>query len=151
VMMGAMMQDFERGTGNWQAEPLAVGPAFVLAHGALEQAVLIAEGLVVDEARMRANLDASGGLIMAEAVMMRLAPALGRETAHHLVQEACDLARMEGIPLAEALHRKPEIAARFTAEVLCAMTDPLSYLGSTDAFIDRVLARAAPYLASAPA
>lgn len=145
VMMGAMAQDFERGTGNWQAEPLVVAPAFVLAHGALEQAVMTAEGLVVDEARMRENLGVSGGLIMAEAVMMRLAPALGREAAHHLVAEACDLARREGTGLAEALDRMPEIAARFDGEALRAMTDPLSYLGSTEAFIDRVLARAAPF------
>jgi 3-carboxy-cis,cis-muconate cycloisomerase len=146
VMMGAMMQDFERGTGNWQAEPLAVGPAFVLAHGALEQAIGIAEGIVVDEAQMRRNLGASGGLIMAEAVMMRLAPALGREAAHHVVQEACDLARAEGIPLAAALARRPEVAVRFDDATLREMTDPLSYLGSAEAFIDRVLERARPFL-----
>ncbi|WP_456307404.1 lyase family protein [Paeniroseomonas aquatica] len=77
-MLAAMAQDQERGTGPWQTEPLAVGQAFLLAHGALAQARVLAEGLTVDVARMQRNLDSTGGLIVAEQVMMGLAPALGR-------------------------------------------------------------------------
>ena len=36
---------------------------------------------------MRENLDATGGLIASEAVMMALAPHLGRDRAHDLVSE----------------------------------------------------------------
>ena len=90
LMQGAMAHDHERATGPWQAELLALPQAFVLTHGALLHARAVAEGLVVDAGRMRHNLELSGGLIMAEAVMMGLAPALGRGEAHHVVQHACD-------------------------------------------------------------
>src|SRR6185437_455138 len=78
VMMGAMAQDHERATGPWQAEALVIPQAFVLTHGALLHTRAIGEGMVVDAERMRANLDISHGLIVSEAVMMGLAPVLGR-------------------------------------------------------------------------
>lgn len=140
-VMAAMAQDQERGTGPWQAEPLAVGQAFLLAHGALAQARVLAEGLTVDAARMRRNLDATGGSIVAEAVMMGLAPTLGRDQAHHVVHHACDLALAEGITLAEALGRDPAVARRLPAAEIARLTEPSGYLGSADAFVDRVLAR----------
>jgi 3-carboxy-cis,cis-muconate cycloisomerase len=140
-VLAAMAQDLERATGPWQAEPLAVPQAFLLAHGALSHALTIGEGLVVDPARMRANLDSTGGLIMAEAVMMGLAPALGRGEAHHVVNQACDAALAERIPLAEALLRDPGVAAKLARAEVERLTDPASYLGAAGAFVDRVLAR----------
>ena len=140
-VLAAMAQDLERGTGPWQAEPLAVPQAFLLAHGALSQALAIAEGLVVDAARMRRNLDVTGGLIVAEAVMMGLAPALGRGEAHHVVNKACDVALAEGIPLTEALLRDQKVAAKLPRAEIERLTDPAGYLGAAGAFVDRVLAR----------
>jgi len=140
-VLAAMAQDLERGTGPWQAEPLAVPQAFLLAHGALAQALTIAEGLVVDADRMRRNLNSTGGLIVAEAVMMGLAPALGRGEAHHVVNHACDVALAEGIPLAEALLRDPGVAATLPRTEIERLTDPARYLGASGAFIDRVLSR----------
>lgn len=142
LIQGAMAQDHERATGPWQAEPLAIGPGFVLAHGALCHARAIAEGMVVDAARMRANLDLTGGQIVAEAVMMGLAPVLGREAAHHVVKHACDLALAERITLAEALARDSAVASRLDAAAMAALVDPARYLGSAGAFVDRVVARA---------
>jgi 3-carboxy-cis,cis-muconate cycloisomerase len=106
------------------------------------QARFLAEGLQVDAARMRANLEATHGMIMGEAVMMRLAPILGRGEAHHKVNDACDAVRAEGITLAAALSRIPAIAARLDTAAVEAMTDPSSYLGSAGDFTDRVVARA---------
>jgi 3-carboxy-cis,cis-muconate cycloisomerase len=140
VMQGAMAQDHERATGPWQAEMLALPQCFVLAHGALLHTRAIAEGMVVDAARMRRNLDATGGLIVAEAVMMGLAPHLGRGEAHHVVKHACDAALAEGIPLAAALAREASVTAVLDADAIAKLVDPASYLGSTDAFIDRALA-----------
>lgn len=140
-MLAAMAADQERGTGPWQAEPLALPQAFTLAHGALIQAIVIAEGLVVDGARMRRNLDASGGLIMAEAVMMALAGIVGRGAAHEAVNQACDAALAEAIPLAEALRRDACTRAALDDEAIARLTDPANYLGMTEAFIDRVVAR----------
>jgi 3-carboxy-cis,cis-muconate cycloisomerase len=143
VMQGAMAQDHERATGPWQAEALALPQAFVLAHGALLHTRTIAEGLVVDAARMRANLDITHGLIVSEAVMMGLAPVIGRGEAHHVVKHACDVALGEKIPLADALQRDPVVAARLDRAAIERLIDPANYLGSTQGFIDRVIAAAA--------
>jgi 3-carboxy-cis,cis-muconate cycloisomerase len=146
-MLGAMAQDHERATGPWQAEALALPQAFVLTHGALLHARAIAEGLVVDAKRMRRNLDLTNGLIVAEAVMMGLAPVLGRSEAHHVVKHACDVALADGIGLAEALERDPAVSQRLDRPAIERLTDPASYLGSAQAFIDRVLAAARSQMA----
>jgi 3-carboxy-cis,cis-muconate cycloisomerase len=142
VMLGAMAQDHERATGPWQGEALAIPQAFVLTHGALLHARSIAEGMVVDPERMRGNLNLTHGLIVAEAVMMGLAPHLGREAAHHVVKHACDVALTERLPLADALGRDPAVSARLDRAAIDRLTDPASYLGSANAFVDRVLAAA---------
>jgi 3-carboxy-cis,cis-muconate cycloisomerase len=143
VMLGAMAQDHERATGPWQSEALAIPQAFVLTHGALLHARAIAEGMVVDAERMRRNLDLTHGLIVAEAVMMGLAPNLGRGEAHHVVRRACDVALAERLSLTDALQRDPVVASRFDRAAIERMTDPASYLGSTQAFVDRIMAAAA--------
>ena len=142
VMQGAMAADQERATGPWQAEPLALPQCFVLAHDAAQHARSIAEGVVVDAARMRRNLEATGGMIMAEAVMMGLAPELGRESAHHAVKHACDTALAEGMGLADALEREREISGKLDRGAIERLTEPANYLGSAQAFTDRVLAEA---------
>jgi 3-carboxy-cis,cis-muconate cycloisomerase len=147
VMLGAMAQDHERATGPWQGEALALPQAFVLTHGALLHARAIAEGMVVDTQRMRRNLDLTHGLIVAEAVMMGLAPVLGRGEAHHVVKHACDIALAERLPLADALLRDPAVASRLDRAAIELMTDPAAYLGCAPAFVDRVLAAVAGTLA----
>ncbi|MBV8704101.1 MAG: adenylosuccinate lyase family protein [Acetobacteraceae bacterium] len=142
LMQGAMAQDHERGTGPWQAEMLALPQAFLLAHGALVHARAIAEGLVVDAGRMRRNLDLTGGLVVAEAVMMGLAPHLGREAAHHVVADACAAALRDGVPLAEALARESSVTDRLDRAAIERLTEPAGYLGSAGAFVDRVVAAA---------
>src|SRR5262249_17840815 len=79
LMLDAMVQDFERATGPWHVEWMAVPESFILTAGSLAQGKFLAAGLVVDESRMRKNLDLTQGLIVAEAVMMGLAPHLGRQ------------------------------------------------------------------------
>ena len=79
LMLDAMIQDFERATGPWHAEWIALPDSFVLSAGALHQAKFMLGGLIVDERQMRKNLDLTSGLIVAEAVMMGLAPHLGRQ------------------------------------------------------------------------
>ena len=142
VMQGAMAQDHERATGPWQAEALALPQAFVLTHGALLHTRAIAEGMVVDAARMRANLDLTHGLIVSEAVMMGLAPVLGRGEAHHIVKRACDIALTEKVSLADALAREPSVSGRLDRAAIEKLIDPANYLGSAQGFIDRVLAAA---------
>ena len=140
VMQGAMAQDHERATGPWQAEALALPQAFVLTHGALQHTRAIAEGMVVDAARMRANLELTHGLIVSEAVMMGLARVTGRGDAHHVVKHACDVALTEEISLADALARDPTVSARLDRAAIENLINPANYLGSAQGFIDRVIA-----------
>jgi 3-carboxy-cis,cis-muconate cycloisomerase len=142
VMQGAMAQDHERATGPWQAEALVLPQAFLLTHGALLHAQAIAEGMVVDVARMRANLGLTHGLIVSEAVMMGLAPMLGRGEAHHVVKQACDVALTENIALADALARDAAVSSRFDRVAIETLIDPANYLGAAQGFIDQVLAAA---------
>jgi 3-carboxy-cis,cis-muconate cycloisomerase len=140
VMQGAMAQDHERATGPWQAEALVLPQAFLLTHGALLHTRAIAQGMVVDAGRMRANLDITHGLIVSEAVMMGLAPVIGRGEAHHVVKHACDVALTQKIPLADALERDPTVSSRLDRAAIEKLIDPANYLGSAQGFIDRVIA-----------
>ncbi|EEB94364.1 hypothetical protein MPER_06834, partial [Moniliophthora perniciosa FA553] len=85
----AMVSDLERASGPWHLEWSCVPEAFCAASGALKQTEFVLDGLVVDTQRMLQNLDMSKGLIVGEAIMMGLAPSLGRNAAHDVVYEAC--------------------------------------------------------------
>src|SRR5499427_2560620 len=140
LMLDAMVQDFERATGPWHAEWMAIPESFVLTAGALHQAKFALGGLVVDAARMAKNLDLSRGLIVAEAVMMGLAPHLGRQDAHDLVYDACRIANDKGITLADALAADPRVSARIDRSTIERLTSPKNYLGQAGEMVDRVLA-----------
>jgi 3-carboxy-cis,cis-muconate cycloisomerase len=140
VMLGALVQEHERATGGWQSERLVFAQTFVLTAGALAHARAVAEEMTVDAARMRANLDAGGGLIMAEAIATALTPALGRAAAHEAVERACKRAIEESKPLRDVVMADPDIRSRLSESEIRRVTDPSSYLGSAGAFVDRVAA-----------
>lgn len=138
--LDAMEADFERATGPWHVEWSAIPEAFVLTAGALHQANFMLAGLEVNVDRMRRNLDVSQGLIMAEAVMMGLAPALGRTVAHDVVYDACRKAIQDGGHLRDALLADAKIAARMDPAEVERLLEPGNYLGAAGEMIDRVLA-----------
>jgi len=142
LMLDAMVQDFERATGPWHAEWMAIPESFVLTAGALHQARFALGGLIVDEKRMADNLDISRGLIVAEAVMMGLAPAIGRQEAHDVVYDACRVANDKGVTLAEALAADQRVASRIDRATIDSLTSPRNYLGLAPEMVDRVLASA---------
>ncbi|UFZ05079.1 3-carboxy-cis,cis-muconate cycloisomerase [Bradyrhizobium ontarionense] len=139
LMLDAMVQDFERATGPWHAEWMAIPESFVLTAGALHQAKFALGGLIVDEKRMADNLDISRGLIVAEAVMMGLAPQIGRQQAHDVVYDACRVVNEKGGTLADALAANPEVAGRIDRATIDRLTSPRNYLGLAPAMVDRVL------------
>ncbi len=141
LMLDAMVQDFERATGPWHIEWIALPESFILTAGALAQAKFMLEGLVVDPERMRVNLEATGGLIVAEAVMMGLAPKMGRQTAHDLVYDACREALTSRKTLFQVLDKLPAVKAALDSAALKKLCDPANYLGASAAMTDRVLAR----------
>jgi 3-carboxy-cis,cis-muconate cycloisomerase len=140
LMLDATVQDFERATGPWHAEWMAIPESFVLTAGALHQAKFALGGLIVDEARMTANLDISRGLIVAEAVMMGLAPDIGRQEAHDVVYDACRVANEKGMTLADALSADPRVSAHIDRATIDRLTSPENYLGLAPEMVDRVLA-----------
>src|SRR6476469_8421107 len=140
LMLDAMVQDFERATGPWHAEWMAIPESFVLTAGALHQAKFALAGLIVDERKMAENLDISRGLIVAEAVMMGLAPEIGRQQAHDVVYDACRLANEKGLTLADALSADPQVSARIDSATIDRLTSPGNYLGLAPEMVDRVLA-----------
>ncbi len=139
LALDAMVSDFERATGPWHVEWIALPESFLYAAGALHQAEFMMGGLIVDPARMAKNLDMTHGLIVAEAVMMGLAPHTGRTEAHDLVYDACRLAIESDRPLCDVLLETPAVAGPLGEAKLRALTDPANYLGAVQAMIDRVL------------
>ena len=142
LMLDAMIHDFERATGPWHAEWIAIPESFVLTAGALHQAKFALGGLIVDERQMAKNLDLSRGLIVAEAVMMGLAPQIGRQQAHDVVYAACRSVNEKGGSLADALAANPEISGRIDAATMKRLTAPGNYLGQAPQMVERVLASA---------
>jgi 3-carboxy-cis,cis-muconate cycloisomerase len=140
LMLDAMAADHERATGPWHLEWAALPQAFLAASGALHQGRFMLEGLIVDAGRMRRNLDLTGGLIVAEAVMMALAAHTGRQVAHDVVYGACRAALDKGSTLLAELERNGEVTKHLDKARLAELTDPAGYLGSTQAMIDRALA-----------
>jgi len=137
----AVVTDFERATGPWHVEWVALPEAFGFAAGALHQSRFILGGLIVDTGRMVKNLAMTHGLIVAEAVMMGLAPHTGRNEAHDLVYDACRAAIETDRPLLDVLLETPAVADLLSPDKLRALTDPANYLGAAPAMVDQMLAR----------
>jgi len=145
TLAAAAEQELQRAAGAWHAEWEPLSDLLRLTGSATSWAAEMLAGLQVDPAQMRANLDAAGGLPLAENAAAMLAPALGRLAAHDLVSRAAAHATSNNVPLADALFADPETAAALgsarigRAELADALT-PESYLGATAEFIRRALA-----------
>ena len=120
TMLAAAVQEHERGLGNWPAEWETLPEIALLAAGALDAMANAVAGLEVDTARMRANLDLTQGQMLAEAVQMALAPALGRDVAHALVADACRQRQRAVVPLARRARRQSEGDGRARRRPRCA-------------------------------
>lgn len=141
TMLDGMVHDFERATGPWHLEWIAVPESFLLTASALNNACYMLDGLVVHEKRMLENLDLTSGLIVAEAVMMHAAPRLGRQHAHDVVYEACRKAIEGGGSLAQILKDDAEVSEALGGpDAIDAACNPVNYLGLCGEMVDRVLA-----------
>ena len=140
TMFAAQVQDHERSAGPWHAEWPTLPSLMLVASGALAAIVDIAEGLEVDAGRMRQNLDATKGLIMAEAVTMRLAETIGKSDAHHLIEAASKKAVAEKKHLRDVLTADASVTAQLGADKIAKLFEPMAYQGASQALIDRLLA-----------
>ena len=140
TIFAAQVQDHERSAGPWHAEWPTLPALMLVTSGALAGIVDIAEGLEIDANRMRTNLDATHGLIMAEAVTFALAEKIGKSAAHHLVEAASKKAVAEKRDLLDVLAEDAEVTDHLDAERLAELFEPMSYQGASQALIDRLLA-----------
>lgn len=140
TMLSAMVQEDERGLGNWHAEWETLPEIFRLTAGALHQMVVIVPHLEVDAVRMRSNLDATHGLIFAEAITMALGNHIGKSAAHTLVEAASQQARASGKHLRAVLAQDSTVTERLTSAELDRLFAPENYLGEAEELVDRVIA-----------
>ncbi len=141
TMLAAMPQEHERAIGGWHAEWPTMRELYLTAGSALNQTLTLIEGLQVFPDAMRRNLDLTNGLVMAERVSLALAASLGRDKAHHLLEQASRTCVAQARHLREVLADDPAIAGALDAAALDALFDPATYRGASDAIIDRILAR----------
>ena len=140
TLFAAMPQEHERSLGLWHAEWETLPDICCLVSGALRQAHIIADGMEVDSERMRRNLDLTQGLVLAEAVSIVLAQRLGRDRAHHLLEQCCQRAVAEQRHLRTVLGEDPQVSAELTNEELDRLLDPGHYLGQARVWVARAVA-----------
>ena len=132
----------ERDMSVGRAEWVVVPEAACLVAAALHWSLVVIRGLGVNTARMKENLQRLGGLLLSEAVMLRLAETLGRHVAHDLVYEAA-MAAFEGRgSFRELLLADARVRAALDAEDLDRLLDPAAYVGLAGSFVDRVVREA---------
>jgi 3-carboxy-cis,cis-muconate cycloisomerase len=144
AFLSEMIQEHERGIGGWQAEWPTVA-AIVQATGlAIDSMAEVAEGLTVDSARMRSNIDATHGTVFAEKALMILAPHLGRDVAHKLLESVTAEAVAQGRRLSEVLTEKPEVTHYLDTKALGDLENPELYLGVAEEFRTCLLSSLTP-------
>jgi 3-carboxy-cis,cis-muconate cycloisomerase len=138
-------QELQRAAGAWPAEWEPLTDLLRLTGSAASWAAELMSGLVVDAARMAANLAATKDLPLADHVTSLLAGVLGGVQAHDLVAEAGQRAVSAGLPLRDVLLSVPTLAGRLTSagitpEQIESALEPAGYLGAADAFITAAMA-----------
>jgi 3-carboxy-cis,cis-muconate cycloisomerase len=139
ILLGAMAQEHERAAGAWQAEWQALTGALAHTGGAAAAIREVLEGLEVRPERMRENLKAGGGLVLAEAVTTAMAERVGRSQAQLLVEAAARRAIETGRSFGDELGDDEEIREHLSSQEIEQALDPDRYLGSAGAFVDRAL------------
>ncbi len=143
IMLEAMQHEHERDLAAWQTEWSTVPESFVLTSAILERSAALLANLHIDTARMAENLERTGGLSNAEAVRMKLAPALGRTKAHHLVNDAVAQSAHSDASFIDCLCANTEIASELTRSEIATVLQPNAWLGEAVAVTERILAKLA--------
>ncbi|WP_116867092.1 3-carboxy-cis,cis-muconate cycloisomerase [Pseudomonas syringae] len=140
TMLSAMPQEHERSLGLWHAEWETLPELCCLVSGSLQQALQVIPGLQVDAERMAINLQSTKGLVLAEAVSIALAQRIGRDAAHHLVEQCCRRAVEQGAHLRQVLGETPQVSEQFSSDELDRLLDPAHYLGQARHWVERAVA-----------
>jgi 3-carboxy-cis,cis-muconate cycloisomerase len=142
--LSLMPQEHERSVGGIQSEWPTVA-AIIQATGVAAASIAeIAEGLTIDAGRMHENLDATRGAIYAEKILILLTAKLGRDHAHHLLENASRAAFMQKRNLADVLAEMPDVMKHLDHAALQRLAIAEDYLGSAEIFRVRLLQPDAP-------
>jgi len=134
AFLSAMVQEHERGVGGWQAEWPIVASVIQATGLAAASMLEVAEGLWVEAARMRANLEATNGAVFAERAAMLLGEALGRDAAQKVIEEALRQSVAQGKHFYESLAEIPQVTAKIPPDTLRQLEAPQQYLGAAEFF-----------------
>nr|WP_049870619.1 3-carboxy-cis,cis-muconate cycloisomerase [Pseudomonas cremoricolorata] len=140
TLFAAMPQEHERSLGLWHAEWETLPELCCLVSGALHQALSVVTGMQVDPARIERNLQLTQGLVLAEAVSIALAQRIGRDAAHHLIEQCCRQAVEEHAQLRSVLGANSAVSAQLSADELDRLLDPAHYLGQATHWVRRAIA-----------
>lgn len=140
TMLSAMPQEHERSLGLWHAEWETLPELCCLVSGSLQQALVAIGDLEVDADRMAGNLEQTRGLVLAEAVSIALAQRIGRDAAHHLIEQCCRRAVADGRHLRGVLGETPEVRKQLNDAELDRLLDPANYLGQAQLWVARAVA-----------
>ena len=142
TMLTAMVQEHERGLGGWHAEWETLPELCLVTSGAVANMKCALQNLRVDAEAMRHNVDLLHGVTLAESASMQLSEAIGRPAAHRILETASRTALERKLDLLTVLRENSAVTEHLSPDALKQALNPASYLGSTDSFIDQVLARA---------
>ena len=137
--MEDIMAEHERDKIANNVEKATLAPAFCHTEAALGKTAALISGLTVKPDNMRRNMAISKGLLLSEAVMMRLAEAVGRQTAHDVVHAAAMAAFEQDRPLKELLMAEPAVTDVLSEADIDGLLDPATYTGLAAEMVDRVL------------
>jgi adenylosuccinate lyase len=137
----SQVHDHERDGRAWKTEWAVLAETCMAACKLLALTNTLTAELVIHPERMLANLEATKGFVLSEAVMLALAEKTGKQTAHTLVYETAMKAHEAGRPLKDALLDNPAITAHLSKETLESLFDYRRHVGLCREMVDRLLNR----------
>ena len=136
----SLVHDHERDGRSWKTEWVVLAETCLAAGKLLELLRVLTGNLVIHTDRMQANLDATGGFVFSEAVMLALAARIGKQSAHALVYETAMNARATGRGLKDAILDMPEFSRYLTIDEIEALFEYRQHTGHCGAMVDQVVA-----------
>lgn len=127
--MEGMLHDHEVSGAYSAITDDAIRQASLLMGDLLTRMEVILSGLTLNPERMRANVDITGGLIMSEAIMLKLGESIGRQRAHEIIYEAAQTAESGDKTFQEVLIENENITKYLDVQTLQRLLEPETYTG----------------------
>ncbi len=137
----ALFQEHERDARCWRIEWAALPEAIVYTGAILQHMRKVVAGMEPHPEQMARNLEALGGLLLSERVMLALGEKIGKQTAHEVIYEIAMTATESGLPFREALIADDRVAAHLSPDEIDSLLDPASYVGEAPALVEAVVGR----------